>query len=93
LHTDFANIIHSAGVFGLFLYLMMVLVAFLHVWKRTKTKADRLQFYFILFCFLIYFINGRYITANAMLMMFGVLNLPVSKKSLKIELIPEKKFV
>lgn len=81
LHTDFANITHSAGLLGLFLYLMMVSVAFWAVWKKTNSKSDKIQFFFILFCFLLYFINGRYTTVNATLMMVGILNLPLAKNS------------
>jgi hypothetical protein len=76
LHTDFAHLIHSSGIFGLFLYLMMISIAFYSVWKRISTKDEFLQFMFIGLCFGVYFINGRYITANAMLMMFAILFLP-----------------
>jgi O-antigen ligase len=95
LHTDIAHLIHSSGFLGLFLYLMMVGLAFLMVWRKTKSKDDRLQFYFIVICFSLYFINGRYTTANAMIMMFGILNLPLGKtpkieRSLVSELKPEE---
>jgi len=79
LHTDFANLIHSAGILGLFLYLMMVLIAFYAVWRRIANKDDFLQFLFIGICFAAYFITGRYTTSNAMLMMFAILNLPMAK--------------
>lgn len=81
LHTDFAHIIHSSGIFGLCLYLLMSFFAFSKAWKYSLSKSDQLQFLFISLCFLVYFINGRYTTANAMLMMFGILNLPLSIKN------------
>jgi O-antigen ligase len=95
LHTDFAHLIHASGFLGLFLYLLMIGFAFFIVWKRTFSKTDKLQFFFILLCFSIYFINGRYTTVNSMLMMFGILNLPLGKGSSKEkillkELNPEK---
>lgn len=81
LHTDFAHLIHSSGFLGLFLYLMMVFVAFFAVLRKTYSRNDKLQFFFIMLCFMLYFINGRYTTANAMIMMFGILNLPLAKSN------------
>ncbi|MCL6260779.1 hypothetical protein M3O96_16880 [Aquiflexum sp. TKW24L] len=79
LHTDFANLIHASGILGLFLYLMMILIAFYSVWRRILTKDEFFQFWFIVLCFGLYFFTGRYTTANAMLMMFAILFLPFAK--------------
>jgi O-antigen ligase len=83
LHTDLTNIVHGSGLIGLVLYLLMVIVAFYAVWRRTKNRADFLQFAFIALCFVVFFINGRYTTTSAMLLMISVLSLPYAKASEK----------
>lgn len=79
LHTDITNITHSSGLIGLVLYILMVIVAFHSVWLRTRNRADFLQLVFISLCFLVFFINGRYTTTSAMLLMISVLSLPHAK--------------
>jgi O-antigen ligase len=80
LHTDPTNLIHSSGLIGLGLYLGMFGVAFTSVWKRTKNRGDLIQFIFISLCFLVFFINGRYTTTSAMILMLVVFFLPFGKK-------------
>jgi O-antigen ligase len=90
LHTDFANIIHSSGFLGLSLYLLMIFIVFYDVWRKTKSNSDLYQFFYVLIFFIVFFINGRYTNSSYMLMMFIVLNLPLSKsrKSISYQKVP-----
>jgi O-antigen ligase len=79
LHTDFGTIMHGSGILGFMLYLSMVFVAFFLVWKRTYSRDDYLQLFFIMIAFAAYFMSGRWYTISAMTMMYCVLYLPLGK--------------
>jgi O-antigen ligase len=84
LHTDFSVIIHSGGIFGLFLYLLMISIAFFIVWRKTYSKLDKLQYLFILFSFLVYFVTGRFTMVNGPIFLFMILFLPLARDNSKI---------
>lgn len=79
LHTDFASIVHSSGLIGLLLYLAMVSVAFASTWKRTCSRGDYLQFFFICIAFFVFAMSGRWYTISATVMMYCLLYLPLGK--------------
>lgn len=79
LHGDITNIIHSTGVIGLALYLLMVLTVFRESIKHIHTPTDRL---IVLFCFLVFVvftITGRYNQTGYMVLFFLLLSLPLGK--------------
>lgn len=76
LHTDLTVLVHSGGFFGLFLYLSMVCTVFLSVWRRTSTKFDYMQFFFILLVFSIFFVTGRFNNVQSSIMIYLILCLP-----------------
>jgi len=79
LHTDFASIVHSSGLIGLLLYLSMVFVAFASVWKRTFSRDDYLQLFFICIAFFVFAMSGRWYTISSTVMMYCLLYLPLGK--------------
>jgi O-antigen ligase len=79
LHTDLTVIIHSAGFFGLFLYLAMISIAFYIAWQKTSSKLDKLQYLFILVSFIVYFITGRFTMVNGPILLFLILFLPLGR--------------
>ena len=80
LHTDFGTIMNASGILGFVLYLLMVFVAFYSAWKRTHSRADYLQFFFLLLAFLTFFMSGRWHIISAMSMMYSILYLPLGIK-------------
>src|SRR5690606_24449052 len=87
LHTDFGSIVHSSGLIGFGLYILMILTAFGSVWNRVKSIPDYLQFLFCLVCFGVFFITGRYSTISAMTLMFCLIYLPLGgsiKRKIKV---------
>ncbi|MCR9016492.1 hypothetical protein [Aquiflexum gelatinilyticum] len=85
LHTDPTNLIHSSGFLGLGLYLLMFGTLFLSVWKKSKNRADLIRYIFISTCFLVFFINGRYTTTPAMLLMLVIFSLPYAKNNVVLK--------
>lgn len=80
LHTDPTVLVHSSGLLGLFLYLLMFSKAFYLVWSKSHSKGEKLQFLFISICFLGFFFTGRFTVAAPMLMMLVIFFIPTSKK-------------
>lgn len=91
LHTDPTNLIHSSGFLGLALYLLMFGTLFAAVWFRTNNREDRIRYLFISLCFLVFFINGRYTTTPAMLLMLVIFCIPFAKSSSEIVIDFQKK--
>lgn len=79
LHTDLTSIVHSSGFLGLFLYLMMVSVAFWQAWKKTYSKSQYYHFAFCSIAFLIYTVTGRYTTLSSSIFFYLLLFLSVSR--------------
>lgn len=79
LHTDLTGIVHSSGFLGLFLYLMMVGVAFWQVWQKTYSKSQYYHFAFCSIAFLVYTITGRYTTLSSSVFFYVLLNLSLAK--------------
>ncbi len=81
LHSDYAVLIHSSGLIGLSLYLLMMFVAITSIWRRTNTKDDYLQFMFCMIAFCVFFITGRFSKISFMVMMFMIWYLPIARKT------------
>lgn len=79
LHTDLTSIVHSSGFLGLFLYLMMVGVAFRQAWQKTYSKSQYYHFAFCCIAFGIYTITGRYTTLSSSVFFYLLLFLSASK--------------
>lgn len=78
LHSDITNIIHSTGLIGLVIYLLMIFKCFTSAFNNIRSKED---FFLIIFCssvFVVYTITGRYTSAESMIMLFLTLMLPLS---------------
>lgn len=85
LHTDLTNIVHSSGFLGLFLYLMMVGVAFWQAWQKTTTKSEYYHFVFCCIAFGVYTITGRYTTLSSSVFFYLLLFLLVSKPGIPLQ--------
>ncbi|SMD46312.1 O-antigen ligase like membrane protein [Aquiflexum balticum DSM 16537] len=81
LHTEYLYYVHNVGIFGLICYCLMIFLAFYNVWKNTFNKKDRIQFFFILVYFLVFFNLGFSRNALVPVMLYGILNLPLSRKN------------
>jgi hypothetical protein len=79
LHGDIPNLIHSSGLIGLILYLLMIMTAFWQAIKNTKRYQDILIVIFCALTFLVYTVTGRYTEVAATLLLFLVLMLPMAK--------------
>lgn len=80
LHTDMMVLIHSSGIIGLILYLLMVSYAFLSVWIKSNSREDIVQFIYVLIVFLVFFGSGRFTNTASSLIIYLVLFLPFSKE-------------
>ncbi|WP_205511024.1 O-antigen ligase family protein [Longitalea arenae] len=79
LHGDIPNLLHSSGLIGVLLYLLMIGTAFAQAIKASKQYIDKL---IILFCsgsFLVYTVTGRYTEIASTLLLFLVLMIPLAK--------------
>ena len=85
LHTDLTTIIHSSGLIGLILYLLMIFTIFYLVWRKTKSKNDYYQFFFIAISFATYFMTGRYTNTSSLILLFLILALPICKNEKVLE--------
>lgn len=79
LHGDLTNIAHSSGLLGVFLYLMMVLTAFLNSYKPAVSRTDLIIIAFCAITFAIFTITGRYTEIASTVMLYLVLALPIAK--------------
>jgi hypothetical protein len=78
LHSDIPSIIHSSGLLGLALYLLMIGTAFRQAYLKAGSKTDK---FIVLFCaitFLAFTTTGRYTATEYMLFLFLLLLLPLS---------------
>ncbi|WP_049815668.1 hypothetical protein [Niastella koreensis] len=89
LHGDLTNIIHSSGLIGVTLYLLMMGTAFFKSFKSSTTYQERLIILFCCATFLAYTGSGRYTEGAASVLQMCVLMLPVSKQ----EEVPEEEEV
>lgn len=79
LHGDIPNLLHSSGIIGVLLYLLMIGTAFAQAIKAADGYFDKL---IILFCtgsFLVYTVTGRYTEIASTLLLFLVLMMPIAK--------------
>lgn len=83
LHTEFAHYVHASGFLGLTLYILMVSLAFLTVWRKSSTKEDKFQFLFLLFYFSAHFLLGWSRNLIPAVIFFSILNLPLAKMNSK----------
>jgi hypothetical protein len=80
LHGDIPNLLHSSGIIGLALYLLMTVTAFWQALRAAKRYHDKLIILFCVITFLVYTVTGRYTEVAATLLLFLVLLLPLAKK-------------
>jgi hypothetical protein len=80
LHADLTSIAHSSGLVGVVLYILMILLAFYKALKASRTKEDYLTVLYCFIVFVVYTITGRYTQVEAMLLLFLVANLSLTKK-------------
>ncbi len=78
LHGDIPNLIHSSGLIGLALYLLMTMTAFWQAIRNAKRYQDILIVIFCGLTFLVYTVTGRYTEVAATLLLFLVLMLPLA---------------
>lgn len=79
LHGDIPNLLHSSGIIGVVLYLLMIGTAFAQAIKAADRYFDKL---IILFCtgsFLVYTVTGRYTEIASTVLLFLVLMMPIAK--------------
>jgi O-antigen ligase len=88
LHSDLTNIVHSSGLVGLTLYLLMVATAFRQSYRSARTKADKLIFLFCAMTFMAFTTTGRYTETGYMLFLFLLLLLPLAKEAPEAEEVP-----
>lgn len=79
LHGDIPNLLHSSGLIGVLLYLLMMGTAFWQAIREAKRYQDKLIVLFCALSFLVYTITGRYTEIAATLLLFLVLMLPLAK--------------
>lgn len=79
LHGDIPNLLHSSGLIGLVLYLLMAGTAFRQAMREAKRYQDKLIILFCALSFVVYTITGRYTEIAATLLLFLVLMLPLAK--------------
>jgi hypothetical protein len=79
LHGDIPNLLHSSGVIGVLLYLLMTGTAFWQAIREAKRYKDKLIVLFCALSFLVYTLTGRYTEIAATLLLFLVLMLPLAK--------------
>jgi hypothetical protein len=79
LHGDIPNLLHSSGVIGVILYLLMTGTAFWQALREAKRYQDKLIVLFCALSFMVYTITGRYTEIAATLLLFLVLMLPLAK--------------
>lgn len=87
LHGDLTNIIHSSGLIGVTLYLLMMGTAFLKSFRASGTYQEKLTILFCCATFLAYTGSGRYTEGAASILQMLVLMLPVSQHE---EVLPEE---
>lgn len=73
LHTDPMVLIHTSGIIGLMLYLLMVSYAFVIAWQKTKNRSDFIQFIYIVLVFTVFFFTGRFTNTGSSLIVYLVL--------------------
>ncbi|HEX6428361.1 MAG TPA: hypothetical protein VF008_11770, partial [Niastella sp.] len=79
LHGDIPNILHSSGLIGVTLYLLMIGTAFWQSIRSAKKYHDKLIVLFCTVTFLVYTVTGRYTEGAATLFLFLVLMLPLAE--------------
>ncbi|WP_169336221.1 O-antigen ligase family protein [Pontibacter roseus] len=85
LHSDVTNIVHSTGIIGLILYLLMVASSF---WKAFENATNKTDTYIFLYCaaaFIVYTITGRYTSVECTILLFLLLYLPLAKENEDVE--------
>ncbi|THU39362.1 hypothetical protein FAM09_12690 [Niastella caeni] len=80
LHGDIPNLLHSSGIVGVILYLLMIGTAFWQALRAAVRYQDKLVFLFCGISFLVYTISGRYTEVAATLLIFLVLLSPIAQQ-------------
>lgn len=79
LHGDITNMIHSTGLVGLTLYLLMVIRTLWNTIKHVQTRTDTLITLYCVLIFIIFTITGRYSQTGYMTLLFLLLCIPLGR--------------
>ncbi|UJP64909.1 O-antigen ligase family protein [Mongoliitalea daihaiensis] len=93
LHTDPMVLVHSSGVIGLLLYLLMVAYAFLSVLFVIRNQKDLISFFYILLVFLVFFFTGRFTNTASSLIIYLILYLPLTIQNTSKKIIQNQNLV
>src|SRR5690606_8584558 len=80
LHADITSILHSYGLIGLALYLLIFLIAFKQAYSYSNSRTDTLIVAFCAIVFVVYTITGRYTNIGNFVLLTLLLMLPLTKK-------------
>lgn len=80
LHGDLPGIVHSSGILGLVLYLLMITTVFKASFNAASSAIDRSIIFFAAIALVVFTITGRFTEGGSMLLIFLVLMLPLSRK-------------
>ncbi|MBD1397714.1 O-antigen ligase family protein [Pontibacter sp. JH31] len=80
LHSDLTSIVHSTGIIGLLLYLLMVFTSFKQAFRYARSGSDNLIILYCAAAFVVYTITGRYTSSESMMFLFMILALPLTQK-------------
>lgn len=80
LHADVTSILHSFGLIGLTLYLLMFVTMFKQAYSRSDSRTDYLIVFFCALVFIVYTITGRYTNIGTFVLLTLLLMLPLTKK-------------
>jgi hypothetical protein len=89
LHGDIPSILHSSGIIGVLLYLLMIASAFYKSFKATTSGNEKLIVLFCIITFITYCLTGRYTQVGTMLLLFLVAQLPLAKEETELALYVE----
>ena len=88
LHADIPGLLHSSGIIGLALYLLMVATAFRQSLSAAGSSLDKLIIFFCLIAFVTFTITGRFTEAASMLLLYLLLMLPLAGSEVEEEQAP-----
>ncbi len=80
LHGDLPSIIHSSGIIGIVLYVLMVVTAFRQSARAATTNLDK---FILLFCVVVlvsYTLTGRFTEGASMILIYLLVLLPLAGK-------------
>lgn len=86
LHGDIPNIIHSSGLLGVTLYLLMIATAFFQSIRAAKHYQEKLIVLFCAITFAVYTVTGRYTEIASSLFLMLLLMQPLAAHESEVEM-------